>query len=154
MAHQPPTQQAELVLKQLSCSNLTGIMRKCFSTTLNCISTLQVETASLQTCACLRERVGCDWKVDFVQRVTFCGIKWIHHSRPTTGTSLTARLHHAAGHGATDTCQLEKNHLHWTRSKKRMRVLQPRLFHWWKPLLGFKRPEISERAEILIWLMK
>lgn len=33
------------------------------------------------------------------------------------GTDLTARLHHAAGGEAADTCQLEKNHLHRTGSK-------------------------------------
>lgn len=44
------------------------------------------------------------------------------------GTDLTARLHDAVGDRAADTCQLEKDHLHRTKSQTRTRALQLRFF--------------------------
>ncbi len=62
-AHQPPTQQAVLIQKQLSHSKLTSITGKCFSTTLNCIRTHQAVTDHQRRVHVHVREGGCDWSV-------------------------------------------------------------------------------------------
>ena len=154
-AHQPPAQHAALILKQLSHSKLTSITGKCFSIIAfahneqwlmahlrACVRACARVCVRLHECVWERERERESEREGGKDSMTFTGrfgclctachhsqIKWIHHSAAAPGSDLTARLHHAARDGATDTCQLEKNHLHRTRSKRRTRALEFCVFH-------------------------
>lgn len=87
-AHQPPTQQAVLIQKQLSHGKLTSITGKCFSTTLNCICTHRPVADYL--CVCVRQtEVQSVWvwpASRLCAAYHHSETKWIHHSVAVQGT--------------------------------------------------------------------
>lgn len=146
MAHQPPTKQAVLTLKQLLHTKLT---RNCFSKTSNPICMHKLVAASSHICVWEREVESvCLWPAGsavFIQHVIALKL-----NEYITLCLCWAPTWHPIFIMLSELGPLIL--VSWRRiiCIKRGVKWERELSHWWKPPQGFKRPEITEWAETLL----